>query len=502
MAYKVYTGNPVFAGADFYIHKRKRDIGKAAGHNFMNDADIASVFNKQKLSAGEAAKTYYKTLFLDNLKIDDEAMELLNGTFDNDKEKMISEIDKQVKEALQKSINQDQLERLMTLYKSSAEVSKKLLNAPEALKAFNQLIENFAQASELVRGPLGSELATCLRAKMTNFANNFDLTKMGLRLYSALDDFVEQNNFIPLDEIKMSYVVNALNRLAENLTHGKTTTGQDITEENITRMVDQLFSKGFSEVIGSQINEVAELTFDAELAKVVGDQGHKVQITDTKGQMVGQSGQKRAGKTDIKLSNVMVALDYSSAPYGGYINMDIGISNKFYRTERFPGVSYDGETLSFGGGSGGTLKEALNSLFDSNFEHYLAYNTLAYGNKLPAANMALNDIILTRQINRVFATRGGTNDFSQFVLVNGYVVSIWELIQYATANVMGYSNSQEGSANQGAALSIKGRPEILQALNSSNQARIRVPKVNNAVNKATISAHVHIDKLSVASLTK
>ena len=80
--------------------------------------------------------------------------------------------------------------------------------------------------------------------------------------------------------------------------------------------------------------------------------------------------------------------------------------------------------MSFSGGSGGTLREALNSLFDTDMEHYLAYNTLAYGSKLPAANMALNDIILTRQLNRLFATRGGAKDFSQFVLVNGYVVSI------------------------------------------------------------------------------
>lgn len=500
--YKVYTGNPVFAGADFYIHKRKRDIGKAAGQNHMSDADIAAVFNKQKISAGEAAKTYYETLFLKNLKMSDEAMELLNGTFENDKEKMITEIDKQVKTALQKTINQDQLEKLMGLYKDSADISQGLMQAETALKSFNTLLENLAQASTLVRGPLGADLAACLRAQQMNFSNNLDLTKMGLRLYNALDNFIERNNFIPLDEIKMTYVVNALDRLAENLTYGKTSSGEDITKSNITQMVDKIFSKGFSEVIGSQLNSVAELTFDEELTKVVGDKSHKVQLTDTKGNQIGESGKKRAGKTDIKLSNVVVALNYENAAYNGEVVMDIGISNKFYRSEAFPGIQYDGQSLSFSGGSGGTLREALNSLFDTDMEHYLAYNTLAYGSKLPAANMALNDIILTRQLNRLFATRGGAKDFSQFVLVNGYVVSIWELIQYATNNTLGYSNSQTESASQGAALSIKGRPEILKALTSSDNARIRVPKVNKAVNTATITAHIHVDKLSVASLTK
>jgi hypothetical protein len=43
---------------------------------------------------------------------------------------------------------------------------------------------------------------------------------------------------------------------------------------------------------------------------------------------------------------------------------------------------------------------------------------------MAAANIALNDILLTRQINRIFASRGGVKDFSQYVLVNGMVVSI------------------------------------------------------------------------------
>lgn len=501
-AYKPYTGNPVFAGADFYIHKRKRDIGKALGSGkHIGDKDIADRFNKQKTSASEAAKTYYQALFLENLKLSDEAMQLLNGTFENDKDTMITEIDKQVKKALQKSINQDELEKLMGLYRGTAQISKGLMDAETALKSFNTLLENLAQASELVRGPLGADLATFLRAQMASSSHNLDTTKMGLKLYDALESFIFKNNYIPIEELKIAHVVDALDRLAENLLFGKTSTGHDLTKSNITRMVDQVFSKGFSEVVGSQLNSVAELTFDEELTKVVGEKTHQVQLTDISGSKTASSGQKRAGKTDIKLSNVIVALNYENAPHLGEVTMDIGISNKFYRSEAFPGVKYDGQHLSFSGGSGGSLKEALESLFHSDFDRYLAYNTLAYGDGLQTANMALNDIILTRQINRLFSTRGGASDFSQYILVNGHVVSVWELIQYVSQNMVGYSNSQAGSKNQGAALSIKGRPEILQSLKSSSNARIRVPRVNNAVNDATISAHVHIHKLNIPSLT-
>lgn len=502
--YKVYTGNPVFAGTDFYIHKRKRDIGKAANGNHMSDSDIAAVFNKQKVSAAEAAKTYYETLFLENLKLSNEAMDLLNSTFDYDKEKIITEIDAQVKNALQKAINQEELSKLKNLYQNSASISKDLLgDSQTALKAFNILLENIAEACSLVQSPLGADLAACLRAQQTNYTTNmFTLSSMGVRLSNALENFINKNNFVPLKEVKMAYIVESLENLIDDLIYNKTSSGHDITKANITDVIDSLFSKGFSEVIGSQLNSVAELTFDETLAEVVGSQTHKVQLTDIYGNKTKIAGQKRAGKTDIKLSNVMVELNYFSESNIGEVQMNIGISNKLYRSQAFPGVKYDGQKLSFSGGSGGSLKEALNSLFNSDMEHYLAYNTLAYGSGLPAANIALNDIILTRQINRLFATRGGTKDFSQFILVNGYVVSIWELIQYAANNAMGYSNSQKGSASQGAALSIKGRPKILQALKSSDNARIRVPNVNNAINEATILAYVHIDKLSAANLTK
>ena len=77
--YKVYTGNPVFVGADFYIHKRKRDIGKAANGDHMGDKDIAQVFSRQKEQAGEAAKTFYKSLFLENLKLNNNSMELFSA---------------------------------------------------------------------------------------------------------------------------------------------------------------------------------------------------------------------------------------------------------------------------------------------------------------------------------------------------------------------------------------------------------------------------------------
>ena len=108
-AFRAYTGNPVFVGADFYIHKRKEDIGKAANGSQLNDKDIAMVFSRQKEQAGEAAKTFYKELFLENLKLNQNSLQLINSIFEDDTDTMLTEIDKQLKNKLQQAINQEEL---------------------------------------------------------------------------------------------------------------------------------------------------------------------------------------------------------------------------------------------------------------------------------------------------------------------------------------------------------------------------------------------------------
>jgi hypothetical protein len=126
---------------------------------------------------------------------------------------------------------------------------------------------------------------------------------------------------------------------------------------------------------------------------------------------------------------------------------------------------------------------------------------MAKGDQLPQATMALNDLFLSRQINRLFASRGGSIDFAQFILANGEIVSIWELILYAERFSVGLSNSmiQEqkrmgNDPNQALVLSIPDRKDILNAGSLEDTYR-RVTETNQAISKATIQAHLHIDKL-------
>ena len=334
--YKVYTGDPVFVNkeeAHYYIHKRKRDIGKAAQGNSMSDKDIASVFSRQKEQAGEAAKTFYKELFLANLKVSSPAMELLNNVFEEDKETIVKEIDKQVKEKLQSAINEKELKELMSSYQGAAKVSKDLLSEPtKAAAAFNTLLQCFIDASNLVLGIHGETLAGILSMYKKEGGPAGTLAEMGETLSYAVSGFVAQYPTIYTDKAKIVSVINALDRLATTFTTGKTSKNKDVLTSNITNIVDSVFSSGFSEVVGSQLKAVAGLKIQEELSKIKGTDQVRVQKSDLKGASTELAGRKAAGKTDILFPEVGVTIDKSEAtPEGGHVKMNIGISNKFYR---------------------------------------------------------------------------------------------------------------------------------------------------------------------------
>lgn len=500
-SFKPYTGNPVFEGADFYIHKRKRDIGKAAGNAAMSDKDISREFSRQKEQAGEASKTYYKELFLENLDVKDDGLLILNEAFEEDTNSIIQEIDKQLKEKLQSAINKKDLEKLMQYYKDSSEISKDLLlESRKATAAFNQLLQNLADASNLINGPYGKALGAFLVYYKENGRKKMSLSQMGQTLTDAITSFMYLNPIISLEESKIIDVINAIQTLGKNFTVGKTSNQKaDIVESNITNVVDSVFQKGFSEVIGSQLNSVAGLAINEELAKIKGSETTQIQKTDLKGYLSKLEGKKAAGKTDILFPNVGVSIDKSEAtPQGGNIKINIGISNKFYRSYNFQGGSFDGSKLHFSSASGGSLKEALDSLFETDYQHYLAYNTLFRGaSDFPSATIALQDIILTRQITRLFASRGGVQDFSQFVIVNGQVVSVLDLINYALDKNVGLSSSMDKNETQAINLHIKGRKDFYEYKKEKN-ARIRTPRTNDKINSATIVAYVRVEKLMTA----
>lgn len=502
--HKPYTKDIIFARNDFYIHKHHTCIGHAWGGSATSEDVLFNIFTYQKTTASSAAKKQYLDLFYQNLKIGKTEQSLLEGAFQS-REKMAEAIDKQVKKSLQLGIRPDLVKSLFAKQKQAMSIAPKILDsdAQVAFRAFGELMELLASTAALIEGGQGAALAQAIRVCQQNYSF---ATNIGTSLSTAIDQFMSQHKIQKTSKTRIAQVCNALKNLGERLATGRIASGKkEITPENIGKVVEKVFNPAFAEAIISQINAVGQLAFMDSAIKLQGLDRTKIQFTDQFGNVVTKSSvrnQKAQGKVDFKVKGATFAFESTNPSINGVeMRMNIGISNKFYVTN---GFSWDSSLnpsggSSYSGGSGGSLKEAIESLFNSKYIQYLAYNTIAHEKDLPRANASLNDVILTRQINRIFATRGGKDDFAQYLLVNGEVVSILDIINHLTTHRSLLSNSQMGSEDQAVSLTLKNRPAILDAMaNGQDDTRLRVFSVNKAIRGAKVSAFVHVNKLTAA----
>lgn len=502
-----YTGDYFYKDtSDFYIHQHMTNIGRAAKGAAMNDMSLAQLISNQKQAASLAAKSYYQKMYLENLTLPEEEMTLLKGAFEEDIESMIRVIDEQVKQQMFDIMNRDSLQDLRKAQKDAVAASKGLLSSDtrEAIASFNSVLDSLANASKLIESPLGADLAILLQAtKYKNSVGMNDMQNMGQKLNHALQGFIERNKIAEINDDRIKLVLTSLGTFAESLYKGQTKSKKKkLTEDNITNIVDTLFNPGFAEVVASQVRNIADFSIE-NAALLTGTKTYQTELTDEFGKVIGFDSRKpAAGKVDFKFENVAVDLKHDLTREIGNIELNIGISNKFYRANGFYTGKGKMPKIEFSSGSGGTLKEAIDSIFSGDRTKYLIYNVLAHQEHLDASIAALNDVILTRQINKLFASRGGSADFAQYIFVNGEVISILQLIDYVTnpANSLGKSKSMaEKGDTQAIMLSMKGRPALMESVKITNALR-RTKAVNGIINSSTISAHVHVNKL-LQSLT-
>jgi lambda repressor-like predicted transcriptional regulator len=501
-----YTGPYFYADTTYYyIHKHLQDLGRAAGGQRLADADLYARFQAHKEQAIAASKTQYKDLMKNSMT--PESIQLINAAFEEDGSSIMLEINKQMEERLKESLNINKMQELMGIQKkvSSNSIGQTLKDGKgsDAAEAFDKLLTALSDAMRLIGGPQSDNIAKALLAQKygETVKINPGIERMGNRLLKALSIYSKAADMTTIEMQRVDQAVQSINTLATALKDRKTSKGEKITANAIKNMIDNIFSTGFAEGIASMIDNSAQFAVNQSLIRLTGSDTTQIQITDPSGKPLSLEGTKRAGKADIQAKNVKISLDAQNDIDGGEIIIDIGISNKFYRTQGFTVNGKSAKGLTISSGSGGTVKEAINSLFGSPTDKYLAYNIMAKGDQLPQATMALNDLFLSRQINRLFASRGGSIDFAQFILANGEIVSIWELILYAERFSVGLSNSMirkqkrmGNDPNQALVLSISDRKDILNAGSLEDTYR-RITETNQAISKATIQAHLHIDKL-------
>lgn len=481
-------------GSIYYIHLHMENIGKRLpAKQQMTDTEIAQSFyaDNRKTKMLEQSKNIYKNLLKASVpEGDNNSLSVLNEILKNDD--IISQIDKEMTMQLQQAINETQLSQLRTLHLEAfgGKIINQIAikgNAKKSIQAFNNLLDIFAKSCKLL-GKSGKDLGGLLVEYKGKGINKYK------SLDAALQRFINENNGKTIDEQRAVAVAQELKALTSALSTGATSKGEELTQKAIRKMVDNIFSAGFAEAIVTTLDTVALQSLDQEVEKSLtgklGVQKSSFQLGAKEGDL---DSTLRAGKADIKLSNVQFSILGSKEK----IKLEVGISNKFYRTNDFAKKQKEETVLQsgkFGSGSGGTFKAAIdNVFFNQDSLKYLAYNTMAYRSSLNEAVKALQDLILTRQLVSLFMAREGKRDFSQWILLNGKLVSMWSLL-LETEALLGKSSSI--NSEQALSLSLSGTKEAEEAVKErAPLAWERSRKVNDILNNITIRAHIHVQNL-------
>lgn len=508
--HKPYTSSYRFLNTDaFYIHWHTACIGRAMDGSAMSDEELSKTFSNQRGAAIEFSQKYYTNLYMGTLGLTNENIALLSETLGTTKEDIIKQIDKQVKTELQKAASTDKRKALKDLELNAKTVAEKIFNkdAKEALAAFDKLLGILQETLDLLEIAEFNDALSKVMSHMSKrgtFNTQMAGNALNKELVKLKQKIAKNKNITPVNMERIKVAMRALDNLSARLITGETTTKTQVTKKNIGKVIEKMFAPNFSEIIGSMFKTTAKMSFENQVLSLTGTKGtDKVKINTSDGRAVGYYEKtKRSGKSDAKLENVHVMVSLQGGEGKNVdqtLTISLGFSDKFYTSQGFDIA--EGKGLSFDSGFGGDLDDIIDKIFAAERARYLTYNMLAHQEDLPISAGTFNDLVLIRQVNQAFGTRGGSADFASYLFVNGEIVSLGDIIRYATENNHFQSSSENKNGGSSAlALHIEGRQNIIKAV-KKRQAMGRSMGVKNAVANSHITVTAHIDKL-VQSISK
>lgn len=462
---------------NFYIHENPSHIGNKISNRTIN-------FASKKKEMSSRLKGQYKQGMEMQMNAPAGTLKALSRSMELSEDEFMSRLDNRIREKLQADLAIDKLQQLFNIA-TDGNLNQKIRDAvkKESVDDLQKALNIVAKCVELLEGKSGKgSLGACL----TKIGGN-NFSQMGANLKSKLDNWQKANNLKTIKRQSLEASLNQLQNLANVLHTGRFKSGNELTANGlVTQISNGLISTHIAEGLAFSMRAEADSILHGVVAQSIGTKAHVVDDLN-------KGSKKITGKTDISLPNVKVKLEGS----GREIALNIGISSKFYTGQTFLGKT-DKMTGSFGSGSGGSLKEALQTIFPALGDRYLAYNYMVHDKYVHE----MNDLIATRQLLRLFATSGASSDFSQYMLVNGKLVSMWQLVQYAAKTNLGLSSSMGGASSQGIVLSIPDRPSFKQkelhkkGLSPEAAAWMRSRQQNSAINKARITATLHMQNLA------
>lgn len=499
-----------------YIHLQRKHIGALYGYGSWGN--LSSILSESR-NRGRLLNNY-RNYFVSSLSKD--AKEMFRDLTNMEKDKVIKNANVAMQEVLEQKLSADLFKQLYEIKQnmvSATSIANKLKNNTNALLECDNLLVPISQAIKMIETADGGDaILADLLTKNLKSGQKMRALNMGIKIEKAVDTFLNSNNYKGLTGAKLQAMdesVRALNNLAQNLkTRQKkgAKSNEYLGKDSWTTIFSNLFSLSFVESLGAVALEHAFAASSGAVVDMVGGKSSKGTKITYREEGAIRKNQIVTNKTDLKGKHLSFNfLENTILGEKSNFEIDLGISMKFYDSIGFDKLSSKGLTGTFSSGSGGSLGAALVDVYGFNPKKlYLAKNILAHDanteKSLESGLKTIQNALLTKEILRLFATMGNKKDFSHFILVNGKFISTWDLLNYTLDNFVGSSASQGAfKEGQGVALTIKGRKSIYEANSRQGgkkadleEAKRRSQLVNDAIDRATIEARIHINNLARA----
>ena len=520
-------------GNYYYIHLHKQNIGRMAGGAPKTDADMVRIFSSYKQSSAKALKKQYTGYLIGSMvgltpggaKVIEEALD----TDNNSSDKILQRLHDALKSGFESQFDNKAIIAAMQKQKSLVWSPKKNPGLLELDKLFqtngrkgdktqgfavlDQILQVLEETCKLLNTNSGNMLAVILSEQRKS---GYRTTKeLGRHLEAALNQFIKDNktgSFTKKDLDEGIEIATRINNLSTALKNNQTSSSegkplsyrslQSILQNSVFPMISELFVNQLQEAaINIPSSEMAK--FIAESARMSGADTSYIQYTAPDGTiMSGQylknyganegKEQKSFGKAD-SLVDVLLSGESITGKYHGTIKLSVGISTKAYASNRI-GTKLNQNFDNYSLGKGLNLGQAFSLIPNlSTYHRYLGYNLISHDtSESPNTTyslIALQDVLLTRGLAYLASGRG-ISDSAQLLFLNGNIMSMWDVIQYAMNNNIGASGSLlKTSSSTGIYMTLENRKNIIQCANNLAWSQ-RLINTNNAINSAVMKLEI------------
>ena len=478
MAVKSKTFNLEDDGATYYY------IHRHISH-FEKDAAMA-FFTEQKDINYQIMKNRFRKNYLENMSAASRSsLEILDAAMKEDE--ILSGLDQSILKILNDSVsnsinNYNFDEKIKVAYNSLSN----FIDTKNA-KDLDKLLAQISSATQILTTSK-NELTFLLGIKK-QYANNRDLNALYQYIKNGIDSV--NDKLISVNASRVQSVNNSLLKLVGDLSKGK------MNKQSLNRYITNIFSTQIGEFIVSKgIGKALDLMPSEIRKSLSGTQNIEVDSQEVD-ELIKQYGQR--GKTTYKTDNSFKDLSIEVNDSGDIVNINLGISTKWYK-----------------GGSGGSVYDVaittetsfvnrLNQMLKSSIEFYYAYNALGLAGQDSEMYSALKASLVARNLDVLISGLGIQGDFSQYLVINGNFYSIWQIV-----NAIEYFNQGQGTYGKGdktdpVILSVTGLPQVISLTqqsqgepNNLTKAFVRAKKQNLLINGLGLEGHFYPNRLKNA----